>query len=126
MPCNSEHVFIDKGVDYVALLVAGALESFEGRFDEDCTTRNEQAGRVRRRGCSIGRRTYLVLLAISIDCRVSAVNTKSSTDSKDDAENDEQNRTHRRRVGLGERLSRLVRRHILRSRPLRRRPRRAF
>jgi hypothetical protein len=72
MPSNSEHIIIGKGVDYLAQLVAGAVESFDGRFDEDCTAKNEQVGRVRRRGRSIGRRTYLVPLAVSIDCRVSA------------------------------------------------------
>jgi hypothetical protein len=53
-------------------------------------------------------------------------NVLSRGESVQVLENDEQNRTHRRRVGLGERLSRSVCRQILRSRPLRRRPRRAF
>jgi hypothetical protein len=42
MPSNSEHNIIGKGVDYLALLVTGAVEGFDGRFDEDCTTKHEQ------------------------------------------------------------------------------------
>jgi hypothetical protein len=80
MPRKREHIIIGKGVDYLALLVASVVESFDGRFNEDCTAKNQQVGRVRRSGRSNGsnsaggttRRTYRDTLAVSVDYWVSA------------------------------------------------------
>jgi hypothetical protein len=69
---NAAHIIIGKCLDYCSLPVRWRALT-RGCFDEDCTTKNEQVGRVCRRGRSIGsncaggtnRRTYLDIAAAS-------------------------------------------------------------